>query len=658
MSPFKRLLSTRAWVRGPGLAAMLWSLLGAVLSAASVLLGFLLIDLLVSGGDVSIRGSELLAIADDPAHPLRRGTPQQLEEDQLYALHDQGLLATGLRYRRHVFGRPLLAVAQRVPLLRDDAAAAILVILSLALVGIVRTVALWRAHTAGVRLGMLTAAQLRQSIHRQALRLTPGDLDGSAVRSTRELFTREVDRVAEALGRWVSRAPGEVLLVVLLLAMAFATDVRLTLQCLVPIAVAWWMVLYERRRSHEVRALAEARADETLRNLGEGLGKARLVRGYGMEDFELKQFQKHLDRYTRDVVRGRAHESWAVWTARGCAVLCAALVLFFVSARVLSQLDPLPLSGAALLVMALWRSGRVVEVVSDLGRARQEINVTGDKIYRYLAEIPEVGQAVGAKFLQPVSKSIILESVSYRSNGVDLLKNLDLRIPARTSTALLSLDPAVRRAAAFLLPRFIEPQSGRVLFDSEDTAWATLESLRAETVYVGGADPFFTGTVLENLTCGDSRFSAPEAAEAAKIAHAHSFIQRLPQGYETVIGEHGERLDAGQAFRLGLARAILRNPAVLIIEEPSETLDDDTKSLLDDAYNRITRDRTVIFLPTRLSTVRRCDQVVLIHEGRVAAVGTHDTLVKQSELYRHWEYVNFKAPQSVERSSVASAARG
>jgi len=372
-----------------------------------------------------------------------------------------------------------------------------------------------------------------------------------------------------------------------------------------------------------------------------------------MEDFELKQFQKHLERRTRDAIHGRTHESWAVWTARGCVVLCAALITFFIAAHVLSETDPVPLSAGVLLVLALLRGVRSVELIYDAAAARQEINVQGDRIFRYLAEIPEVGQAVGAKFLQPVSKSIILESVSYRARGAELLKNCDLRITARTSTALISLDPVVRRAVAYLLPRFIEPQAGRVLFDSEDTAWATLESLRAETVYVGGADPFFTGTVAENLTCGDSRFSLQEATEAAKLVHAHSFIQRLPQGYETVIGEHGERLDAGQAFRLGLARAILRKPAVMIIEEPSEPLDEDSKALLDDAYNRITRDRTIVFLPTRLSTVRRCDQVALIHDGKVAAIGSQEALVKQSELYRHWEYVNFVAPQGVLKNAKA-----
>jgi ATP-binding cassette subfamily B protein len=129
--------------------------------------------------------------------------------------------------------------------------------------------------------------------------------------------------------------------------------------------------------------------------------------------------------------------------------------------------------------------------------------------------------------------------------------------------------------------------------------------------------------------------------EAAKKTHAHNFILRLQQGYETVLGEHGEQLDAGQAFRLGLARAVSRNPALMIIDEPDDALDADAKSLLDDAYNRITRDRTVLFLPTRLSTLRRADRIVVIHRGRVEAIGPYSHLVKESPLYRHWEYVRF-----------------
>jgi ABC-type multidrug transport system fused ATPase/permease subunit len=167
--------------------------------------------------------------------------------------------------------------------------------------------------------------------------------------------------------------------------------------------------------------------------------------------------------------------------------------------------------------------------------------------------------------------------------------------------------------------------------------------LRNETVFVGGADPFLTGSVRENIACGRPEYSLQDVTAAAKQVHASKFVLDLPQGYETVIGEHGEQLDAGQSFRLGLARAVLRNPALMIVEEPLAALDEDTKALLDDAYNRVVRNRTVIFLPSRLSTIKRCDRVVVLHQGRVEAVGPHSELVRTSQLYRHWEYLRFNA---------------
>jgi ABC-type multidrug transport system fused ATPase/permease subunit len=170
---------------------------------------------------------------------------------------------------------------------------------------------------------------------------------------------------------------------------------------------------------------------------------------------------------------------------------------------------------------------------------------------------------------------------------------------------------------------------------------ATLESLRAEAMFIGGQDPVFNATVLENITCGQSDVTRQQAIDAAKLVHADHFIRGLPRGYETLLGEHGATLDPGQVFRLSLARAAVRSPALLIIEEPQLTLDSETKAMLDDAYQRLTANRTVIFLPFRLSTVKKCQRIVLIHEGRVAVDGVHEQLVRTSELYRHWEYVRF-----------------
>ena len=169
------------------------------------------------------------------------------------------------------------------------------------------------------------------------------------------------------------------------------------------------------------------------------------------------------------------------------------------------------------------------------------------------------------------------------------------------------------------------------------------------SAYAGQFDALILSEVLEHLVdpwgtvtrlAACLRPGGAVLASSPNVSH-RSMIVKLFNGYETVLTSQDDTLDAGQRFRLGLARAIVRNPALLIIEEPSAVLDEDTKTLLIDAYDRICRERTVIFLPKRMSTVRRADQIVVLHDGKVAAIGPHSKLVTQSTIYRHWEYMHF-----------------
>src|SRR5690606_17725446 len=167
-------------------------------------------------------------------------------------------------------------------------------------------------------------------------------------------------------------------------------------------------------------------ADAQLRLLAESLNKTRIVRGYNMEEFELQQFEKHLDRFTRDVTSGRRHEGTSIWIARGLTVLCLALVLYMIGAKVLLSAGSLPIFAAALLLLVFACLLPVAESLLALPATRQSIVAAADRVYRYLALTPEVGQAVGAKFLDPVSKSIIFESVDYKVDGAPLLRNFEV----------------------------------------------------------------------------------------------------------------------------------------------------------------------------------------------------------------------------------------
>jgi ATP-binding cassette subfamily B protein len=222
-----------------------------------------------------------------------------------------------------------------------------------------------------------------------------------------------------------------------------------------------------------------------------------------------------------------------------------------------------------------------------------------------------------------------------------LLEGVSLTIPAGQRVALVGADDLEKRALVYLIPRFLDPTSGEIRIDDKNLRWVTLDSLRAQIAVVLQHNLVFNDTVVNNIGCGDPSYSLPQIIEAAKVAHAHQFIQKLPQGYETLIGEMGHHLGIGQQFLIALARAILRDPAVLIVEEPATPLEENIKALLDDTFARVLPGRTTIFLPHRVSTIRSCDQIFLLHKGRVEAAGVHRELLSQNELYRHLHYIEF-----------------
>jgi len=597
-----------------------WIALAALSIIVLLILLTLLVDILVARGTGQFRTADLASIRLEP---------------------DVGLGTQVSRFGRLPLWSWLAPLCQEFPVLQSTSGALSVLALLTLLTAIFHTYARGRSRLHSARSAREQATWLRSSIHRQTLRLGPSDLTGQRYQAALEHFVEDAELVRESLAEWRWRFVRAWFLLPVLMLCILAIDWRLGIECLIPTVACCFVFRYERKQGVIRRQIAESHAETEVRFLAEGLKQTRLVRGYNMEEFEQTLFNRHLNRMTSKEQTGRRLERLALSTARFVIWVGLTLVLLLIALRVTSATAPLPLASAAAMIVALGLIAVELNSWDRLLKEQNELMASGDRIYRYLDEIPEVGQAVGAKFIEPVSRSIVLEAVHYQHQGHQLLRGIDLKIEAGTQVALVALDPLLPKAVAYLLPRFIEPTRGRVLFDGEDISWGTLESIRTETAYVSSEDPVLSGTIADNIICGDSRYTLQDAVEAAKLVHAHKFIASLKQGYDTVLGEHGERLDVGTTFRLGLARAALRDPAVMIIEEPKTQLDEDTKALIDDAYQRLSAGRTMIYLPGRLTTCRRCDKVVMLHDGQVEGIGTHQELNKASELFRHWDYVTF-----------------
>lgn len=659
-TPFRRVFAPKDLFRGSARWAWLWSFL-ATTALCGLLFGvYLLVDLLTTRGEVVLSTpsdvADYFKLTDGTSAASEAIAVPEVEDDSALRRSDQGLRTTAWSARRKPLGKLIAAIVRNIPSLRTTNAALLTLLATNMALGLVASLSALQVKAQAFRTSQEVATRLRQSLHRQTLRLGPSDLQDDAGEAAFLMFTGDVERVREGIQTWFERVVRFPLLLLGLTSLMFATHWLLTLQCGVPLAASWYLIRQERRRFDQSRRSLEGRVSDDLRLLAEGLRKSRVVRGFGMENFEHERFRVHLNRFLKKVASLKEDERFSRWLCWFIVLMTLGLVLFLIATKALT--DPmdaayLPVSAILMFVAALRLSYRPMNELSDLPTIEQTAGRWADNVLQYQARIPEVGQAVGAKFLQPLTKQIQMESVTYRlPDQRVVLDRIDLRLPAQRMYAVLSLDPAEARALTYLLPRFIEPQSGRVLIDGEDLAFVTLESLRAEAIFVGGMDPFFTGSVAENISCGDPRFTLQHVTEAAKQVHAHQFVTKLPQGYETVLGEHGATLDAGRTYLLGLARALVRDPALLIIEEPSERLDDDTKSLLDDTYARLAKDRTLIFLPNRLSTVRKADSVIFLHKGRIESVGPYQKLIGSSPLMRHWEYVRFNEFSRSEVSEV------
>ncbi len=643
-TPFERLFSRRDLVRGAPLRACLCFAASSLLLCLGLVDLCLFTDLLVHGGQFSIPAPDQTELAQligtGLVEPERDERPVPSASKVTYV--GRGLLPVVWQYRERFFGPFLARAYSRFSPLRDDSLALLTLVAFAALVGWLRSMLEARGRILLLGTGLDVATRLRRSIHRQTLRLGPSDLEGRSAENAVRLFTTEVDRLSSGVSVWAERIGRDPLKLAFLLGLTLAVDLPLAAVCLVPIAGCWYLARRESLRIEQVRELSEAAAAKELRVLSESLEKTRLVRGYGMESFEQDQFQKYLERFQQSIVGGLRAKAWSRRGIRTLVAGCLAFVLLFVGSKVLLPPHEITFASGVLMLATLVAAWFPLQNLVRLVRDHEAAEQAAQHIQNYLNQIPEVGQAVGARFLQPLSKLITFDNVTYAtSDKWQLLDGLKLKLPAGRQIAIVASDPLEGLAVAYLLPRFIEPQSGKILIDGEDIAWVTLESLRAEAVFVGGKDLFLTGSVRDNISGGSTNYSLQDVTEAAKTAHAHNFIQKLPLGYETMLGEHGEQLDTGQSFRLGLARAILRKPALLIIEEPDDPFDEDTKTMLDDTYKRIAPNRTILYLPQRLSTLKRADEIVLIHKGRLAAIGPHTRLVQSSPLYRHWEYIHF-----------------
>jgi subfamily B ATP-binding cassette protein MsbA len=258
------------------------------------------------------------------------------------------------------------------------------------------------------------------------------------------------------------------------------------------------------------------------------------------------------------------------------------------------------------------------------------------RVFETLELRAEEEQDRGRKDLRRISRSLEFKGVSFRYGGAQpwVLSGIDLTIHAGEVVAVVGHSGSGKTTLANLIPRLYEPTTGQVLLDGVDIREGTLQSMRRQIGFVSQETVLFDDTVKNNIAYSREDAADHEVAAAARAAHALEFIERLPQGFETLIGENGVTLSGGQRQRLAIARAILRDPSILILDEATSSLDSEAEQLVQQAIGNVLQHRTTLIIAHRLSTVRNAHRIVVLDRGRIVASAPHEQLLKSSELYR------------------------
>ena len=453
-------------------------------------------------------------------------------------------------------------------------------------------------------------------------------------------ITNDVNSMQGTVSEAVTSLLKDSFTLVCLIFVIFYRDWQLALVAMVIFPLTIYPIATFGRKMRSVATRTQVTMGTLTTLLQETISGARIVKAFGREDYEGSRFSReneNLLRLTLKAVSISAISSPFMEFLGGVGI---AAIVFYGGYQVIQGVST-PGTFFSFLT-ALLMLYEPIKRLTNVNNTIQQGIAGAQRVFSIIDTVPEIQNKAGAVPLPAIAKAIELRNVTFRYEDVPVLNRINLTVRAGEAVAFVGMSGGGKTTLVNLIPRFYDVTEGQIRIDGLDIRDVTIESLRAQIGMVTQQTILFNDTVRNNIVYGDSGKTEADVIRAAKAANAHNFIMNLPQGYDTVIGEQGTKLSGGERQRISIARALLKDAPILILDEATSSLDTEAEIEVQEALENLMRGRTTLVIAHRLSTIRNADRIVVLVNGEIVEEGTHEALLESRGEYFRLYQMQFK----------------
>lgn len=517
--------------------------------------------------------------------------------------------------------------------------------LSIVVIFVIRGIAFYGQSYLMSYVGQRVIIDIRRAVFTKLQRLSMSFYDKNKTGTIMSYVTNDVSALQGALVDNVVEMITESVILIASIVMMIYLDWKLFLVTFgtFPFVLGFIDIFGKRIRKSGSR-IQEAAADISS-VLQETVSSARVIKSFVRENYEVARFDKENMNNFRANMKNAQLMATLTPTIEFVAAIGVTIILWYGGNSVING-EITAGSLVAFLTYAVNISNPIKRLSRVIGNIQKAL-AAAQRVFDVL-DLPEtIKDAENAKLLPPAKGQVSFKNVSFSYNpGEQVISNISFDVKPGQMIAFVGPSGAGKSTVASLLPRFYDVDKGSITIDGEDLRGVTLDSLREQVGIVPQETVLFNGTVYDNILYGRLDATKEEVEAAAKAANAHNFIMELPQGYETRLGDRGMNISGGQRQRISIARAILKNPQILILDEATSALDTESERVVQEALDRLMVGRTSFVIAHRLSTIKNADRIMVLEKGQLVEQGTHDELMEMNGLYAHLYQIQYRSKEA------------